>query len=107
MAGTFQGGVLVVPSGLDVVTLTVSTAAVGPVALSFPAHNLRRTVAQASGKLRWTAAPGASTHPTATFGLKLDVDQTLVHDGDLENLRFIRDAAQGSDVTVTLHYFGL
>jgi len=100
-------GTLVVPDGLDAVALTVSTAAVGPAALTFPAHNLRRIVIQTTGKTRWTAAPGSGNDPTSTFGLLLDTGQTLVYDGPITDLKFIRDTTQATDVTVTLHYFGL
>jgi hypothetical protein len=64
-------------------------------------------VIQTTGKTRWTAAPGAGNDPTSAFGLLLDVNQTLVYDGKITDLKFIRDAAQATDVTVTLHYFGL
>lgn len=100
-----ENGILTVPDGIDCVTLTVGTAAVGPAALTFPAHNLKRVVIQATDKIRWTAA--ASAPPTATFGLTLDENSVLVYDGPITNLRFIRDSSTSADVTLTLHYFGL
>ena len=85
--------------------LTVGTSAVGPDPLSFPDHHLRRIVVQTTEMIRWTAAESAP--PAADFGMKLDELATLVYDGPIQYLKFIRDASAGADATVTLHYFGI
>lgn len=104
MAGLVTKGVLVVPQGLDCVTLSVSISAVPLAALTFPAHTLRRTVVQSDQPIRWTAADDA---PTSTFGMHLAAMDTLVYDGNIENLRFIRASDSTGTATVTIHYFGL
>lgn len=100
-----ENGILVVTSGKAWTTLTVSTTAVSPVALTFPAHELRRTVIQTSQAVRWSAVPGSP--PTATTGLQLKPDFTLVYDGPASDLLFIKDSTASADAAVTLHYFGL
>lgn len=100
-----ESGVLVVPNGLELASLTVSTTAVALAARVHPAHHYRRAVVQTDGTIRWSAA--SANPPTSTFGLLLEEGQTLVYDGDLATLKFIRDASQGTDVTLMIHYFGL
>jgi hypothetical protein len=100
-----ENGILTVPDGLDCVSLTVGTTFVQPAALTFAAHNLKRTVIQSNQPIRWTAS--GSDDPTATFGLKLLAGDTLIYDGSITNLKFIRDAAASADATLIIHYFGL
>jgi len=100
-----ENGILTVPDGLDCVALTVSTTSVQPAALTFPAHNLKRVVIQTDQPVRWVAS--SIDTPTSTFGLKLVAGETLVYDGSITNLKFIRDTSATGDASVTLHYFGL
>jgi len=99
-----ENGVLVVPNGLDVASLTVSTSVVPLPAREHPSHMYRRAVIQTDATIRWTAS---ETPPADDFGLLLEAGQTLVFDGALDTLRFIRDASASSDASVTIHYFGL
>lgn len=105
MASLVVQGVLVVPDGLDCVSLTVGATATALAARSFPAHAARRAVIQSDQPIRWTAA--SSAPPTATFGLHLAAEDTLVYDGALDALRFIRASDATGDATVIIHYFGL
>ena len=98
-------GILVVPDGLDCVSLTVNTSVTPPAARTFPEHAYRRAVIQTSQPVRWTASP--TDDPSSSFGLLLVSGQTLVYDGNLSNLKFIRDATATGDATVIIHYFGM
>lgn len=100
-----ENGVLVVPAGLECVSLAVD-ASVTPLAdRVHPEHQYRRAVIQTDQPVRWTASPDPDNDPTATFGILLEAGQTLVYDGLLENLRFIRTS--GVNATLIIHYFGL
>lgn len=100
-----ENGVLVVPAGLECVSLAV-TASVTPLAPRlYPEHQYRRAVIQTDQPVRWTASPDPDNDPTATFGILLEAGQTLVYDGILENLRFVRTTA--ASATLIVHYFGL
>jgi hypothetical protein len=99
-----ENGVLVVPNGLECVTLTVGTSPVPLPARALAPHMYRRAVVQTDQPIRWTAAPDP---PTSTFGLVLEDGQTLVYDGNLDTLKFIRAASATGDATLMIHYFGL
>lgn len=99
-----ETGILVVPDGLDCVTLSVGTTPTGLAALVFPAHHLRRTVIQTTQPVRWIASPDS---PSASFGLLLRDGDTLVYDGSINTLTFVRDASASGDALLTVHYFGL
>jgi hypothetical protein len=100
-----EGGILVVPDGLDCVALTVTASVTTLAARTFPEHQYRRAVVQTDQPVRWTASPTDS--PSGTFGLLLEAGQTLVYDGNLNELEFIRAAGASADATLIIHYFGL
>ena len=100
-----ENGTLVVPSGLECVSLAVGASVTPLAARDYPEHHYRRAVIQTNQPVRWTASPDPDNDPTTTFGLLLEAGQTLVYDGTLENLRFVR--ASASDATLIIHYFGL
>ena len=100
-----ENGILVVPNGLDVVSLSVPAAVTSLAARSFPAHQYRRAVIQTDQPVRWTASP--TDEPSASFGLLLAAGETLVYDGGLDNLKFFRATAATGDATLIIHYFGL
>lgn len=100
-----ENGVLVVPNGLECVAVAVDTSVTPLPARTSPAHMYRRAVVQTDQPVRWTAS--AADPPSATFGLLLEEGQTLVYDGDLDTLQFIRASTATGDATLTTHYFGL
>ena len=105
MVTSRESGVLVVPNGLECVSLTVTTSVTPLAARTSAPHMYRRAVIQTDQPVRWTA--DANNPPTSTFGLTLRSGETLVYDGQLDNLKFIRDAAATQNASVSIHYFGL
>lgn len=99
-----ENGTLTVPAGLECVSLAVGAAVTPLAARIYPAHQYRRAVVQTTAPVRWTASPDPDNDPSDTFGMILEDGQTLVYDGDLDNLRFYRVT---TDAILTIHYFGL
>lgn len=67
--------------------ITVLTAAVG---ITPPAHATIAVIRADTQNVRWR---DDGTSPTASVGMPLDADDTLVYEGDLDAIKFIEQTA--------------
>lgn len=82
--------------------LTVGTSAVG--LPNIPAGTRRVLLRVVNQPVNWTDFP--DDPPTATFGMPLLKDESLVFDGDPENFRLIRASSATADADVRVAYYG-
>lgn len=103
MAAKFEQGLMITMSPLGHFSLTASSAAVGLPNLPDLQRLRRVVILPQDNPVRFR---DDGTDPTPTTGMKVFSNQFLVYDSSFDVIKFVKDTAATSDVTVLVAYYG-